>query len=184
MLGRWIGTGLMVNVLVWSSGCMMPAAPIDLIKPPLSVEHSHHDDLSVVLQELLPAGARIVSSTNVERSNGITYGDVDGDGVDEAVVVYEMTVMGNRTLKAALLKRHQDEWRIVWDVKGFGDGLHDVEISDINGDDLTEIVLGWTLGDEGRGIDIYQWNNRALKLLDKKGLLMDPIEKGISEGAL
>lgn len=163
--------GLIAISLLWIGGCGIPAAPVDLIKPPLTEGNVPNDQKSMNLRSLLPKGARVVASEDGKGSNGISYGDLDGDGIDEAVVVYEENVLQKKILKAALLRQQNDEWRIVWRTNGFGYGLDYVGTADVNEDGRPEIILGWSLGAGSNGLEIYEWNNDTLKLMDKKGYI-------------
>ncbi|WP_312875622.1 hypothetical protein [Paenibacillus planticolens] len=127
------------------------------------------DNFSAILQNLLPKGARLLAPDGGNTGSGILFGDVDGDGIDEAMVVYEENVTKDKMLKAALLKQHNEEWRIIWDAKGFGYGLDYAGLSDVTNDGRPEIILGWSLGAGENGLDIYEWNNDTLKLWTKKG---------------
>ncbi|SFL38749.1 hypothetical protein SAMN03159341_105399 [Paenibacillus sp. 1_12] len=169
MVNRLVSTGLIVTTVLWLGGCGMPASPIDLIKPPISEGTIQKDKWSKTFQTLLPDGARLLASVHEKESNGIVFGDVDGDGINEAIVVYEEDVLNERKLKAALLKQNKEEWQVVWDTKGFGYGLDKAGFADINKDGRPEIILGWSLGTGGNGLDIYEWSNNTLKLSVKKG---------------
>ncbi|MBN3527322.1 hypothetical protein [Paenibacillus apiarius] len=165
MLGKQMWTRLMIASLLWIGGCGMPAAPADLIHPPL-LEGNFHSD---VLRSVLPEGSRLLVPLNGKGSNGISFGDVDGDGIDEAVIVYEENSRNDRGLKAALLKQEDEEWRMVWNTKGFGYGLDYAGIADVNKDGVSDIVLGWTLGAGEKGLEVYVWRNNAVELWNKKG---------------
>ncbi|TCZ80848.1 hypothetical protein E0485_00705 [Paenibacillus albiflavus] len=169
MLKRLILSGITVTALLGISGCGMIATPIDLIKPPVSQGNLHNDTFSHSLRNLLPEGARLLTSTHGEGTSGISFGDVDGDGISEALVIYDVGVINERTLKAVLLKQQNEKWRIVWDTKGFGYGLDYVGLSDLNKDGCAEIILGWTMGAGGNGLEIYEWINNGVELKVKKG---------------
>jgi len=170
MAGSRIWTGMILASLLWLCGCGVPVAPGDLIKPPLSEgSFPANEKLGADLRSLLPEGARLLVAANGEGRNGISYGDVDGDGRDEAVVVYEENALNEKKLKAALLKRQKEEWQVVWDTKGSGSGLDYAEVKDLNEDGYNEIFLGWSLGAGENGLDIYEWRNDSLMLRSRKG---------------
>ncbi|MEK8127240.1 hypothetical protein WMW72_04865 [Paenibacillus filicis] len=164
MLTRMLVTGITASALLWLSGCGMPASPMDSIKPPVYEGASRDDKFHAALHALLPQGARILVSDREAGGQGILYEDVDGDGSDEALIVYEQSALKDKELKAALLKQRNEDWRIVWDTKGFGYGLDYAGFSDVNEDGIPEIVLGWSLGEAGNGMDIYEWKNNTLQL--------------------
>ncbi|TXK77365.1 hypothetical protein [Paenibacillus sp. N3.4] len=168
MLNKWICTGLIVTSLLWINGCEMPSTPMDLIKSPSSDVNDKGEDFNTVLRALLPDGARLLGSDHGNKGKSISFGDVDGDGIDEAMVVYEENLTKDKILKAALLKQHNEEWQIIWDTKGFGYGLDYAGLTDVTNDGRPEIILGWSLGAGENGLDIYEWQNNSLKLWTKK----------------
>ncbi|MEC0226544.1 hypothetical protein [Paenibacillus alba] len=170
MLSKWICTGLIVTSFGWISGCEMPSTPMDLIKSPSSEMNVQGEDFNAILRNLLPDGARLLASDHGQgkKGNGIAFGDVDGDGIDEAMVVYEENAATDKILKAALLKQHNEEWQVIWDTKGFGNGLDFAGLTDVTKDGQPEIILGWSLGAGENGLDIYEWSNNSLKLWTKE----------------
>ncbi|MCG7406901.1 hypothetical protein MH117_05670 [Paenibacillus sp. ACRRX] len=165
MTGRRILAGMSIASLCWLSGCGMPAAPEDLINPPSGNVIFPHASF----RELLPEGSKVVNSAHGTGSSGISYGDVDGDGVDEAVVVYEESTRNEKLIKAALFKQHGNKWRIIWDTAGSGYGLDYAAIRDADQDGTSDIMLGWSLGREEKGLDIYVWRDNDIKLWKQKG---------------
>lgn len=151
---------------MWTSGCGIPPVPIAVIKPPISQEYSKQNDHSTSIIARLPIGSRVLIPDKSIGDSGVLFGDVDGDGIDEAVVVYEESLVHEKTLKAALLKQHDEDWQIIWNAKGFGYGIDHMEVTDVNGDGVQDILLGWSLGAGGNGMDIYGWQNDTLQLWD------------------
>ncbi|WP_018754965.1 hypothetical protein [Paenibacillus terrigena] len=168
MLNRFIRQGIMFTGLLMIGGCGVPSMPADLIKPPLTGESMQHDKTTQELFSLLPVEAQVQSPIQGKQGNDISYGDMDGDGVNEAVVVYEEPGTKGKMLKAAVFKQHNEEWRIISEMKGFGYGLEYAGFPDLNHDGRSELVLSWSLGAAGNGMDIYEWSDNALKLLSKQ----------------
>ncbi|WP_256759991.1 hypothetical protein [Cohnella sp. WQ 127256] len=158
--------GLLVAALLCLSGCRVPVTPNDLINPPSS-EIGLSEKNWDAIQNLLPEGAQLVPQT-IGQGNGIAFGDLDGDGIDEALIVYKENPLHGKMHKAALLKQKSAQWQIVWDAKGFGYGLDYSKITDINQDGLPEVVLGWSLGNAGTGMDVYAWREGTLMLQSKE----------------
>lgn len=170
MSNRRIIISLMTVVLFTFSGCGMPSLPNDLISAPNSKVHfPMDDDMLTSLQALLPEGARLLTTPGGAGNHGISYGDLDGDGMNEAIVVYEEDGGREKTLKAALLMRSRHEaWQIVWHGEGSGYGLDYAGIHDVDRDGVAEILLGWSLGEGVNGLDIYEWDRSTLKLQDRR----------------
>ncbi|GIP32799.1 hypothetical protein [Paenibacillus sp. J2TS4] len=167
---RWTWTGLIVSSLFWTGGCEFPPAPADTIKPPFQADgYLHTDEFLTMVRALLPDGARLVLPISGTGKHPVTFGDMDGDGVDEAVVVYEESLFTGRELKAALLKQQDRQWHIVSDLKGIGYDIDYAGFVDTDRDGNAEMILGWSLGAGVNGLDVYRWNNNALELVDNKG---------------
>lgn len=170
MSKRLILISLMAAVWLAIGGCAIPSMPSDLITAPNTGEYGNQDDdMQRSLQALLPDGARLLTTPDGKASSGISYGDLDGDGRNEAIVVYEEDGGRERTLKAALLMRQQEAWQIVWAAEGSGRSLDYAGIHDVDKDGLAEILLGWSLGEGVNGLDIYEWDRDEWKLQDRKG---------------
>ena len=168
MLIKTIGIGFILTMLLLLGGCGVPATPIDMIKPPLSEASIQRYEMSHELIKLLPDEAKLLTPKQGKEGNDISFGDMDGDGINEAVVVYEENNATGKMLKAALFKQDQEEWRMVSEVQGFGYGLEYAGFQDINDDGRSELMLGWSLGAAGNGLDIYELIEDMLELLSKK----------------
>ncbi|NWL89754.1 MULTISPECIES: FG-GAP repeat domain-containing protein [unclassified Paenibacillus] len=168
VLQRLNRTGILLTSLLLLGGCGIPATPVDMIKAPASASRPQRDNMSQELMRLLPDQAQLVVPMQGEQGQDISFGDLDGDGINEAVVVYEENGTSGKALKAALFKQQDNTWRIVSEIKGFGYGLEYAGFPDINHDGRMELALGWSLGAAGNGLDIYEWNNEQLELVKKK----------------
>ncbi|OPA75217.1 hypothetical protein BVG16_21685 [Paenibacillus selenitireducens] len=168
MLNKLNRIGIMLTMLLLLGGCGIPTTPMDMIKPPVSEGSLQRDQISHELIKLLPNEAQLVAPLQGKEGQHISFGDMDGDGIDEAVVVYEENNVSGKILKAALFKQHQEEWRIISEVKGFGYGLEYAGFPDINHDGRNELALAWSLGEAGNGLDVYGLTDDKLELISKK----------------
>lgn len=168
MFNQLIKKGITISALLLLGGCGIPATPVDTIKPPVSEASIQRDKMNDELIKLLPDEVQLIAPLQGKEGNNISFGDMDGDGINEAVVVYEVNERAGKSLKAALFKWHAEEWRMFTEVKGFGYGLDYVGFPDINHDGLSELALGWSLGAAGNGLDVYELGEDKLNLLSKK----------------
>jgi len=168
MLNKLINIGMILATLLLLEGCEMPATPIDMIKPPITETSIQRHKLSHELIKLLPDEVQLLAPTQGKEGNEVSFGDMDGDGIDEAVVVYEVSKATGKMIKAALFKQHREEWQMISEVDGFGYGLEYAGFPDIDHDGRSELALGWSLGAAGNGLDIYGLNEDKLKLVSKK----------------
>lgn len=168
MLNKLGRTGIMLTMLSILGGCGIPAMPKDMIKPPVSVNSLESDTVSHELIKLLPDQVKLIVPMQSNEGQDITFGDMDGDGIDEAVIVYEENKASGKVLKAVLFKQQDNKWRIVSEVNGYGYGLEYAGFADLNHDGLPELALGWSLGAAGSGLDIYELQNDKLELVTRK----------------
>ncbi|WP_042162015.1 hypothetical protein [Paenibacillus gorillae] len=168
MLNKHITGGILLVALLLLGGCGIPTTPADTIKPPVSEASMQREQVNREFRKLLPHKAQLVVPLQGKEGDDITFGDMDGDGINEAVVVYEEKKGTGRTLKAALFKQSNTQWKKIFEVKGFGYGLDFVGFPDLNHDGSSELALGWSLGAAGNGLDIYELSKDKLELLSKK----------------
>ncbi|GGH37768.1 hypothetical protein [Paenibacillus segetis] len=168
MFNKLISVGMMLITIVLVGGCGIPVTPTDMIKPPIAEGSIQRDKISHELIKLLPDEVQLLAPMQGKLGNDISFGDMDGDGINEAVVVYEESKATGKLLKAALFQQHNEEWRIISQVEGFGYGLEYAGFPDINHDGRSELVLGWSLGEAGGGLDVYGFSGDELKLLSRE----------------
>jgi hypothetical protein len=168
MPSKFIKISTLLLTLCFLGGCGVPAAPGELIKSPLSEASVERYKTSQELIKLLPDKAQLVAPMKGQEGDDISYGDMDGDGINEAVVVYEDNKNKGNSLKAALFRQENEGWQKITEVKGFGYGLEYAEFFDLDHDGQNELALGWSLGEAGNGEDIYTLSVNELKLLSKK----------------
>lgn len=168
MLNRFVKLGPALAAILLLGACGVPGTPIDMIKPPQSEASVEQHEANKELIKLLPDKVQLVAPAEGEGGKDISFGDMDGDGINEAVVVYTDHQDTGNTLKAVLFKQHNEAWHKVSEVRGFGYGLAYVGFFDADHDGHNELALGWSLGKAGNGLDIYKWNQDELKLLSKK----------------
>lgn len=81
-----------------------------------------------------PSGGEYIASYN--------FFDIDGDGVDEAFAFYEPSDdLG--TISMALIKKLNDKWSVVENIKGDGKDIYSVSFSDVNNDGRVELLVCW-----------------------------------------
>jgi len=168
MLSKCAKVGIMLILICSLAGCGVPATPLDTIKPPKSDLSAHNYTTNQEIMELLPDRVQLVTPIMGKVEDAIFFGDLNGDGIDEAIVVYENQKNRGNTLKAVLFRKENDVWKKVSEVNGFGYGLNYARFLDIDNDGHKELLLGWSLGDAGNGLDIYRLMEDQLHLLSNR----------------
>ncbi|WNS45461.1 hypothetical protein [Paenibacillus sp. MMS20-IR301] len=146
-------------------GCGLPVSPGELIKPPSSEASQQRDTTGREFSKWLPKNARLITPLKGHEDHAISFGDMDGDGIDEAVVVYEYSRNRILTKEAMLFRQENEAWQKITEVKGFGYGLDYAGFFDVDDDGHNELALGWSLGEAGNGLDIYTLYDNQLQLL-------------------
>lgn len=71
--------------------------------------------------------------------------DINGDGVDEAMVFYSLTKNKESTLQFSLLKAEGDNWQVKKSRALGGTNIERVDFGDLNGDKNDEMVIAWNI---------------------------------------
>lgn len=88
--------------------------------------------------------------------------DLNGDGVDEAIVFYSFG-KENSNVRLNLLKKNDGMWESVSDIEGASPDIDRVEFGDLNGDGLYEIITGWNVDNvSNRLLVLYNIRTGAL----------------------
>lgn len=154
--------GIFLSGVLLLSGCTLLPSPGEVIKAPQQAGAQENEDLKLkqTVQNLLPAGAKLVEPTYPAGAKAIQKGDLDGDGKDEVVATYSVG-SNPAQLKVSVFKEKE-----IWNYDGQGYSLDWFSISDITGDKKPELLLGWTVGaSAGNGLDIFSWNNNTMQRL-------------------
>lgn len=97
------------------------------------------------------------------RSSYLFY-DLDKDGTQEALVFYSKPIE-DVFAYVSVFKSINGEWRNISIIKGKSEEIYEVNFSDINGDNVSEIFLSWTgltTPDNANSSDFGTGNERVL----------------------
>ncbi len=88
-------------------------------------------------------------SDDTRRLRSLAAGDIDGDGLEEVVVVYVDTSAADRILKIRIIDDAENGFSEVEDVLGEGDSITDVAVvtGDFNGDGSAQIAVSVGVAD-------------------------------------
>lgn len=97
------------------------------------------------------------SGDNIASYN---FYDVDGDGVDEALAFYEPSDNLN-TISLALIKKVNDKWNVVDNIKGDGKDIYSISFDDVNADGRVELLVCWDLisNSSNHNLSVYRIDN-------------------------
>lgn len=126
-------------------GCSFELRSIDsLMRPPHTAMES---ELKSSIDKLLGNQISFRSPESGENHSAITLRDINGDGIDEAIVFY---VNNNDTsvVRMCVLTKQKDKWLLAGDFSGNGSDIYTVEFADLNSDNDDEIMVTWLLFDD------------------------------------
>ncbi|MNB70674.1 FG-GAP repeat protein [compost metagenome] len=138
------------------SGCTFISDPVSRMKTPRLSEDKA--TLMAAINSL-----KLVRPTNDDDSS-IRTEDLNGDGVEESLVFYE-TPGEAVQIHGMILAKQGDSWVKKLTFDGAGTVLESVEIRDVTGDGIPEIVVGYSRGDEGlqKGLVVYSYSGNTLE---------------------
>ncbi|AGL02477.1 FG-GAP-like repeat-containing protein [Desulfoscipio gibsoniae] len=181
---KLLTTGLLLSGSLLISGCSMLPSPGSTIMAPrqASAQTQDNDPLKTVVQEFLPAGAKLEEPKNPGGAGAIQQQDMNGDGKAELLATYRVGQNPGQ-LGAVLLQEKQNKWQKVWELNyTLAYALDHASFADITGDGQPELLLGWTvdaesLGGVGKhnGVDIFAWQGHDTS---SKGWQGDGIREG------
>ena len=86
--------------------------------------------------------------------------DINGDGETEAFAFYSTTSDNIVTMHVNLILKQNGVWKSVGDFKCVATGVDTVEFSDMDGDGVFEIVVGWSIyGSVDKSVGVYTVKN-------------------------
>lgn len=80
--------------------------------------------------------------------------DLDGDGLDEALVFYAFKSESTEVRAKILHQVQPGEWETLYDISGQGDGVDFVEFASMKSRDRINIIIGWGAGGREKNLDI------------------------------
>lgn len=146
------------------SGCSFIQDPVLLMDTPeLSAEK---ESLRAIIEANRPENASLIRSNREEDTNIIHFVDLDGDGVNEAVVFYE-TPDQNIGIHGMIFKKNHDSWVKQTTFDGEGKVLESLYFKDMTNDGRIDIVAGFSGGKEDEnlqnGLIIYTFNGKTVE---------------------
>ena len=141
---RFLGLLLAVALLVSCSGCSLNFFSVEsLLSPPM--QGGKNGEVQAAFNEL-KKNEKIQLKTPVAGNYQTSFVlfDINNDKSDEAFIFYTDSSV-DASVRMALLQCIDDEWVICDDIKGAGNGVYDVDFSDLNNDGISEVFVSWSL---------------------------------------
>ncbi len=145
-LKRILSFTLVITMLLLSSGCSLNFFSTDsLLKPPALTGKS--GEVQEAFNKLMSGKTfQLKTPSKGEYKSAFVLYDLDDDSEEEALVFYTDSST-DTSVRIAVLDCVKNTWILITDIKGSGSGVFDVSFPDLDGDNLPEIVVAWTLFD-------------------------------------
>ncbi len=164
---------LIISVFLLFSLCGCHAAPLDsenMLRPPKT--SGYEREICEALEAHLGRQPLFRYPRNGEYRSAITMKDLDGDGVEEAVVFY--TESSESTLASiAVMKRSHGSWHVTATAEGLAGNVNVLLFGNILPEHSgSEIVVGWSVSSGGGLLTVYSCSGDEMQTIvidDKNG---------------
>lgn len=170
---KFIAIFLIIIICLSLTSCDYNITSIEsLMRPPkLSGESSL---LQKAFEESVADINGVIMKTPVsgQYRSSYLYFDLEKDGEQEAIVFYS-NPMDDSMVCANVFKHVNDEWKNISKIKGKNEEVYEVNFADINGDNISEILISWTgavASDKVNSSDFGTGNERLLSVYSCDGI--------------
>ena len=131
---------------------------------------------TLVMEELnryIGGSAKLQYPRRGEFLSPFVFKDINGDGVDEAVVFYgdEGSESKNKYVRVALLAQEDGKWAVLWDEEGLGTEVEAVSFSSMYGPDTATLIVGYAsanLKDKFLAVYTYKEDEHTMQKVDER----------------
>jgi hypothetical protein len=150
-----------ISIGIMLSGCSTVKSPNDLIQSPKL--HGQNQNVKDTLNQLLPPGIEYMTPKQAAIKKSIYIEDVNGDGTQEAFILYK-NLKANHVHLLVLQQKHK-EWTQISDIETDYTQLHYFGLYDLDDDGVMEVTLGLGTSDfeTEKQLVIYQLDKAGLK---------------------
>lgn len=162
---QWVVIGTIFSMMFILTGCIFDVSDVDMLsKPRLPLEL---EEISLVLQEHFNEDIQLITPLEGENKKSVQFIDLDQDGEDEVVVLHTKE-SDQYAMKVTVLSKKDDKWRINTDIQGIGYDVNKIAFPDLDGDGVSEIVVGWQSGAQlNKGLSVYRHGEKGYEEIFK-----------------
>lgn len=173
ILKKGIGFICAVVLLCSLAGCFSITADELYSLPQASEEYLN---LQVRINAVLAEGAVYAPPTSGPNRQSVQLIDLDSDGVSEALAFFRTS--GDKPLKIYIFKKTEDSYETAEILEGDGTALERIQYADMDGDGISELVVGWQMSPTLLHMGLYSIKNYEsvqLKIADYTELAINDI---------
>lgn len=154
MKKRMLSIIISVVLSVFLTGCSSIGDTDSLLSPPKPEGNLY--EISSALQKSVNGKYTLKYPSSGEYRYPIVTRDINGDGVEEAVALYSTVTDNTVNMHINFISKKDEEWVSVGDITTVASGVEQIVFSDLDGDGVEEIIVGWTVyGSVDKSLGIY-----------------------------
>jgi hypothetical protein len=142
--------GLLLAAAAALSGCFKTSAD-ELYSLPRASEEYYK--LQEQIDLVLKSGAEYASPTGGSNRQSVQLKDIDGNGRNEVIAFF--SIPGDKPLKIYVFKEEAGEYAVADIIEGVGTAIESIRYVDMDGDGVSELVVGWQMGTALRHMTLY-----------------------------
>lgn len=142
---------------IFLSGCNLLPEPVSLIQAPNQTKNSNPlgESSLQVAKKFLPQGTSLYVPDEPIGMNSLIEADLDHDGKNEIIAFYKSR-LNSEKIGAIILQQKENRWERIKDITGAGYDISWGSATDITGDGIPELLIGWKIGvSSGSILDVY-----------------------------
>ena len=151
---RFLKTGvcaaLVLMLCMLLTGCLGTTAD-ELYRLPRSSERSTRIQRSI--DERVDSGLEFSAPVAGYNRQAIQQYDLDGDGIQEVIAFFRTE--GDAPLEIDIIREENGEYRLASQIFGEGRAVDSVQYTDMDGDGISELLVGWQMSALVKVLDIY-----------------------------
>lgn len=136
------------------SGCFRTAADDLYGLPQASKEYL---ELQKQINAVLASGAEYSPPISGLNRQSVQLKDIDSDGTNEAIAFFRTT--GDKPLRIHIMKQMNNTYETVNVIDGDGTAIDSIRYADMDGDGISELIVGWQMSATLLHMTIYDIRN-------------------------
>ena len=132
-------------------GCLLRITPEELYCLPQASEQ--YLKLQGHIDSVLSSGAEFSPPTGGPNKQSVQFYDLNGNGADEVIAFF--STPGDSTLRIIIFELSEGDYVVADIIEGVGTAIESVRYVDMNGNGISEIVVGWQMSTALKYMSIY-----------------------------
>lgn len=150
----FIAVVCLAALLMTLSGCFSMTADALYSLPQASKVYLN---LQKEISKVLASGAEYSPPTAGSNRQTVQHKDLDGDGNSEAIAFFKTTE--DKPLKIYIMKQVDGAYQTADVIEGLGTAIESIRYADMDGDGVSELIVGWQMSAAVLQMSIYSIKN-------------------------